>query len=215
MTTDTRENGSLAALDRFGTSADTLWTRIAPAKRPGELRTIAFVGAGQGVGTSTVAICTAVGLARHLRAKVTLVEIGLGASALAPLLGLSEAPGLSQVLAGTAPSASCVRGCGLDGLGVVTSGGGVAAPGDFASERTRKLFEELGAGRDFLLIDAPPLVAHPELHPILLHAREAVMVLEAGRTTREEASSLMEILVRSGVDVLGSVLNRVRPVPFA
>ena len=215
MATNTTEVGSLAALSRFGSGADTLWTGIAPARRLGTLRTIVFVGAGHGVGTTTTALCTAVGLARHLRAKVMLVEIGLGASALAPLLGLSDGPGLTQVLAGTASSASCVRGCGLEGLAVVTSAGGVAAPGDFASERTRKLFEDLGAGRDFLLIDAPPLVAHPELHPILLHAREAVMVLEAGRTTREEASSLMEILVRSGVDVLGSVLNRVQSVPFA
>jgi Mrp family chromosome partitioning ATPase len=210
MAEKTNEIGSLAALARFGTSADTLWTRIAPASQPGTLRTIVMIGAGHLVGTSTVALCTAAGLARHLRARVMLLEIGRGSSSLASLLGLSDGAGLCELLTANAPLSSCVRESGLDGFSVVTGGRGTVPPGDFASERAGKVFAELGAGRDFLLIDAPPIGEHPELHPILLHAREAVLVFEADKTTREEARGLAEILARSGVEVLGCVLNRTR-----
>jgi len=39
-------------------------------------------------------------------------------------------------------------------------------------------------------------------------------VLEAERTSREEARELMELVSRAGVRVLGSMLNRTRPSLF-
>jgi Mrp family chromosome partitioning ATPase len=202
------ESGSLAELAKLGPSVDTLWSRIAPRLRPGTRRTIVFTGTEHQCGTSTAACCAAVGLARHLRAQVVLVELGAGSSSLAQLLGLPQGPGLFEILCDGAPVKDCIRSCGLEGLAVVTAGRGVLPAGVLASELARKVFEQLGAGMDFVLIDAPPIQAHPELHPILLHAEEAVLVFEAEHTRREQARELMEIVTRAGLSVLGSVLNQ-------
>jgi Mrp family chromosome partitioning ATPase len=205
------KNGSLAALENLGASADMLWARIAPVLKHGSLRTIVFLGSGPGAGTSTVAACAAAGLARNLRAKVLLVELGPGRTSLAGLFGLPEAPGLAELLGDAGAPASAVRASGLAGLDVLTAGRAGLPEGCLASERARKLFEQLGSGRDFLLVDAPPLLQHPALHTILLHAREAVLVVEADSTRRDEARELLETVRRAGIEVLGSVLTGVPP----
>jgi len=206
--TPTQGTGSLDALGAFGASADTLWSRIAPGRPPGALRRILFVGANQGAGTSTAACSAAAGLARNLRAKVMLVEIGAGSSTMAKILGLPEGPGFHDLVCANASLKGCVRSCGLDGLGVVTAGRGILPPGSLVSENALRVFAQLGAGQDYLLIDAAPIQAHPELHPILQHVDEAVLVFEAERTRREEARELFDIVTRAGVNVLGTVLNR-------
>jgi len=205
---------SFQALRSFGTNAETLWTRIAPAFQQGTRRTIVFVGTEARAGTSTVAACVAVGLARHLRARVMLVEVGNEMSGLAPLLGLPLGPGLTELLRDGASVKNCVNGSEVEGLEIVTSGVASLPAGSLASERAARVFEELGSGRDFLLIDAPPLQQHPELHPLLLHAREAVLVLAAEQTQRDAARELLETIGRAGLTVLGCVLNRARSSPF-
>jgi Mrp family chromosome partitioning ATPase len=206
-----RTTGSLEALRAIGGSAETLWARIAPGRSPGALRRILFVGAEHGTGTSTSACCAALGLVRNLQAKVALVELGVGPSTLAKLVGLPEGPGLHELLCSGASLRGCINGCGVDGLSLVTAGRGSLPAGQLASEHARGVFEQLGLGQDFLLVDCPPLQAHPELQPILLHVDEAVLVFEAERTQRERARELQELVSRAGVRVLGSVLNRVKP----
>jgi protein-tyrosine kinase len=145
---------------------------------------------------------------------VLLVELGVGRPGLAPLLGLPEGPGLADMLREGVPVKDCVCGSGLAGLEIVTAGRGVVPVGGLASDRALRVFEELGAGRDFVIIDAPPIQEHAELHPILMHAREAVVVLNADRTQRDAARALLEIVGRAGLSVLGCVLNRARHSPF-
>jgi len=205
---------NLEALRPFGASAESLWPRLANGVQPGTRRTIVFLGTTHRAGTSTVAACTAAALARNLRAKVVLVELGTGGSTLAPLLGLPEGPGLAELLREGATPRTCLRGCEIEGLEFVTAGRGSVQPGSLASARAVRVFEELGAGRDFLFIDAPPIQLHPELNPILMHAREAVLVLVAEETRREAARALLESVRRAGLTVIGSVLNRARTTPF-
>ncbi|MBK7644931.1 MAG: hypothetical protein IPJ19_18125 [Planctomycetes bacterium] len=203
--------GSLAGFATFGPTTDVLWSRIAPARTSGTRRTILFMGTEHGVGTSTSACCAAIGLARNLKANVLLVEIGAGSSTLAGRLGLPEGPGFHELLLAGATLGACLRGCGQEGLAIVTAGRGVLPAGALAGERAVTLFEELGRGRDFVLIDAPPLREHPELHPVLQFAREAVLVIEADRTRSEHAKALQETVQRAGLQVIGAVLNRSKP----
>jgi len=214
MEAQATNTGDLSGLSALGTAASTLWSRIAPAPNPGKTRTILFVGAAHGVGCSTLAACAAAGLARNLKAQVLLLEVGVESSSLATLLGLPAGPGFHEILCSAVAPEACMRGCGLEGLGVITAGRGTLPPGQLATEQASRIFERLRADRDFVLVDAPPLLKHPELTPILQHVDEAVLVLEAERTSREEARELMELVSRAGVRVLGSMLNRTRPSLF-
>jgi protein-tyrosine kinase len=200
--------GPMASLRK---TVDTLWTHLAPAGKPQSLRRILFTAPRSGQGTTTVALCAALGLARHLQAKVTLVETGAPSATLAALLGAEPQPGLSEVLAGEAERESAIR-QGLDSeLIVMPAGSRPIQPGALNGDLARGLLEWLGQRRDFLLIDAPPLLLHPEARPLMWEADQIVVVLEAGRTRKDEARALVQALNEAQVEVLGCVLNRYRP----
>jgi Mrp family chromosome partitioning ATPase len=63
---------------------------------------------------------------------------------------------------------------------------------------------------DFLLFDAPPIHLQPEVRPLLWEVDQAVVVLEAGKTRKDDAKALLEALAIAHVEVLGCVLNRYR-----
>ena len=211
MTAGPRSAALEGPLQALRPAVDSLWARLAPHGRPERLRRILFTAPGAGQGTTTVAACAAVGLARHLRAKVCLVETGAPSAVLATLLGLEPSPGISEVLQGQAERVRALRATVEPELVVVPAGELEFEPGMLATEEARSLLEWLGDGVDFLLLDAPPVHLHPEVRPLLWHADEAVVVLEAGRTRKDEAKALVEALGQASVRVTGSVLNRYKP----
>jgi len=62
-----------------------------------------------------------------------------------------------------------------------------------------------------LLIDAPPILLHPEAHPLLWGIDQAVVILESGRSRKDQARALLDLLHHAEVEVLGCVLNRYQP----
>jgi Mrp family chromosome partitioning ATPase len=198
----------LAALKR---TVDALWTHLAPDGKPESLRRILFTAPGRRQGTTTVTLCAALGLARHLQATVTLIEAGAPSATLAVMLGAEPQPGLSEVLAHEAERSTATR-QGVDpGLLVMPAGSRPYQPGDLSGERVRDVLAWLAKGRDFLLIDAPPILLHPEAHPLLWEVDQVVVVLDAGRSKKDEARALVKALNEAGVEVLGCILNRYQP----
>jgi len=198
-------------LAKLRKTVDTLWTHIAPAGKPESSKRILFTAAGAGQGTTTVALCAAIGLARHLKATVTLLEAGAPSGMLAVLLGAEPTPGFSEVLAGTADRAFAIRHGADPGMSFVPAGNHPYQPGDLTSDRAQELIRGFGNGRDYLLIDAPPILLHAEAHPLLWGVDQAVVVLEAGRSRKDQARALLKVLNDAQVEVLGCVLNRYRP----
>jgi len=198
----------LAALKE---TVDSLWTHLAPSGKPDGLRRILFTAPDAGQGTTTVAVCAALGLARHLQVPVTLVEAGAPSGTMATLLGAEAEPGLSEVLAGQAERAASIR-RGVDrNLLFVPAGRRAYSPGDLGRERSRELIGWLGQGRDFLIVDAPPILLHPEAHSLLWEVDQVVVVLEVGRSRKDRARALLKVIAGAGAPVLGCVLNRYEP----
>ncbi len=192
-------------------TVDVLWSTIAPAGRPKSLRRILFTAPGENQGTTTIALCAAMGLARHLHARVTMVEAEAPSGMLATMLGENPTPGLSEVLAGEVERARGVRRGQGQNLLLVPAGGRELEPGVLNTTEARDFFRWLGEDRDFLLIDAPPILLHPEARPLLWQADEAIVVLEAGRSRKDQARALVRALGDAGLPVLGCVLNRYKP----
>jgi len=204
--TDTKE--PLAALRK---TVDNLWTHLVPGGKPENLRRILFTSPGPRQGTTTVALCAALGLARHLQASVTLVETGSPSATLAVMLGGDPKPGLSEVLGGEAHRTAAARQSADPGLIYMPAGNRRYQAGDLASAKLRDVLDSLGQGRDFLLIDAPPILQNPEAHPLLWEVDQVVIVVEAGRSRKDAARALLKALNKAGVEILGCVLNRYRP----
>ena len=192
-------------------TVDTLWTHIAPSGRPAGLRRLLFTAPAADQGTTTVALCTALGLARHLRSPVTLVETGAPSATLAVLLGTEPTPGLSELIAGDAERVAVTRRAVDAQMLFVPAGNRPYEPGDLGGARMHDALTAFGQGREFLLIDAPPILLQPEAHPLLWEVDQVVVVLEAGRSRKNEARALLKAIRGAGVDVLGCVLNRYRP----
>jgi MinD-like ATPase involved in chromosome partitioning or flagellar assembly len=192
-------------------TADTLWTHLAPGGKPESTRRILFTAPAEGQGTTTVALCAAMGLARHLKATVTLVETGAPSTALATMLGAEPSPGFSEALAGVAERAAAIRKSEDKAFFFVPAGSRPFEHGELTGGRARELVEVLGTGRDYLLIDAPPILLHPEAHALLWGVDQAVVVLEAGRSRKDQSQALIRLLHDAQVEVLGCVLNRYKP----
>jgi Mrp family chromosome partitioning ATPase len=192
-------------------AVDSLWSRVAPHGRPDSQRRLLFTAAAEGQGTTTVAACAAIGLARHLRVKVCLVETGAPSLVLATLLGLDPQPGLSEVLAGEADRLQALRRTAEPDLVVMPAGKRALEPGVLATDPAKALFRWLGNGVDFLCFDAPPVHLEPQIRPLLWEVDQAIVVLEAGKTRKDEAQALIETIRHAEVEVLGTVLNRYRP----
>lgn len=206
-----------SALEALEPLLNELWTQFAGLEIKGrrEVR-ILFVSPRHGAGTTTLATCTALGLARHLGESVALIEENLYSPAMASYLGLPDTPGFTDVLDGKASADDAIRNSVVDGLHVLSGGTPRRPrPGELASERARDLVLRASRGHRYTFLDAPPLLEYPALHPLLDRADAAVLVLRARTTRKADAGRAARILDEFGVPLFGSILNRFRSdMPF-
>lgn len=206
-----------AALEALGPLLNELWTQFAGLEVAGrrEVR-ILFVSPRHEAGTTTLATCTALGLARHLGESVALVEQNLFTPAMASYLGLPETPGFTDVLDGRATPEEAIQSSVVEGLHVLSAGTPRAPrPGELASEGARELVLRAARGHRYTFLDGAPLLDHPALHPLLDRADAAVLVLRARGTKKAEAQRAARILEEFRLPLFGSILNRFRSdLPF-
>lgn len=196
---------------------DILWSKFVGVEGHDEERVrILFTSADHGAGTTTLACCAALGLARNLDDEVALIETNLYTPYMAAYLGLPREPGLSDYLDGKADSDEVIRPSHVDGLHVLT--GGTARPprqGELVSKDARELFRHAVGERRYVLIDAPPVVARPEANIQLEFADWVVLVVQARATKRGQARRAMRMIHESGTPVLGVIVNRFQSdMPF-
>lgn len=199
-------------LERFnGDDDELLWTAVARRGIPAKLERLLLSSTRHAEGTSTVAWRLALGLARHLGAKVTLVEVATTGAPLTRRLGLPATPGFCDLLSGSAqPSEVICRPTNADVL-LVPAGSSSPGTGDLVSPRGRELLTRLGLERHFLIFDAPPLLLDPAVRPLLTCVDRAVLIASAGQTCIDDALQWKREVEHSGLPILGSILNQPRP----
>ena len=198
------------AVEQVRQLAEELWSPLASVRGASGAARILFTSAEEGCGSTVITAACAMGLARNLRQETTVVEAHLTRPALATYLGLPAVPGLSDVLVGRAQLAEAryqVPGC-PSLYGVPGGSPRPAVAGEFADERARGLLSSLGDNGAYVLIDAPPIVDHPEVMSLLASADACVLVLGAGTSQKTKAQRAVRLIENVGVPLLGSVLNR-------
>ena len=99
----------------------------------------------------------------------------------------------------------------VPGLRVITSGPLPPNPLDMlASERANRLFREVKSMCDTLVIDSPPVLSVTDAMLLAVHVDSALLVASARGTRRDQIVKAYETLKRSGVDIIGAVINKVR-----
>jgi capsular exopolysaccharide synthesis family protein len=186
-----------------------------------DLRTIVLASAALGDGKSTIA-CHLAEAATRLGSRVLLLEADLRNPTLAQQLGVQSGPGLADVLIGEVPMSEATQPVELEAapgkggtrrLDVLTAGAVLPPnPGELLeSAAMSELLEQARSDYDLVVVDAPPLAAVSDAFPLLREVDGVVIVGWVGRSRRDAAERLQQVLASSGATLLGVVANGSKP----
>ncbi len=182
------------------------------------LHAILLASAELGDGSTTIARHLAAAAAQ-MGSRVLLLEADLRQPALERQLGLQAGPGLADVLIGAVTTREATRSIELSGsaaagsegrtLDVLTAGSMLPTnPAELIESRPMEaLLGQVKAEYDLVIIDAPPLTTVSDAFPLLARVDGVAIVGRVGRSKREAAERLAQILTDSGARLLGIIAN--------
>jgi succinoglycan biosynthesis transport protein ExoP len=183
-----------------------------------DLRTVAIASAAQGDGKTTIARHLAEAAAR-LGSRVLLLEADLRHPTLSQQLEIQPGPGLADVLIGAIPIGEATQpvnvqappGEGAAGRTLdVLVAGAVLPPNPGELLESKAMENALAQARlayDLVVIDTPPLTAVSDAFPLLVKVDGVVVVGWVGRSRRDAAEQLHQVLEGSGAPLLGVIAN--------
>jgi capsular exopolysaccharide synthesis family protein len=186
-----------------------------------DIRTTLVTSAAPSDGTTTVALHLAEAAARS-GARTLLLEMDFRNPTLAHNLSIQPGPGLRDVLTDTVSIGGAVQAIGLRAsagkgitgptLDVLTSGTAQpSSPGELIKNHAMEaVLEQTKSIYDLVVIDAPSLMAVSDAFPVLREVDGVIVVGRIGRTRRDVAGRLQQVLDRSAAPLLGVVANRLR-----
>ncbi|WP_432495906.1 Wzz/FepE/Etk N-terminal domain-containing protein [Kineococcus gypseus] len=129
-----------------------------------------------------------------------------GAAAPAP-----PAPGVADVLAGSATLQEVLRPGSAEGVWSVPAGTVEGASAQqLSTAPMRALLQELEARFDYVLLSCPPVVERSETSVVAALSRSSLLVVESGSTTRTELLHALELLGGVGATSVSVALDHVR-----
>lgn len=183
-----------------------LRTRIKRAEQGRTIRSILVTSPSKGDGKSLNAANLALTMAQEFHQRVLLVDADLRRPAIARLFGLSESPGLTEVLLGVADLEGSLVHLPDLRLTILPAGTPSAQPGELlGSSAMRRTLDALRGRFDRILIDMPPVAPVADVHVLSPLTDAVLMIVRAGSTPKPAIERAL-----SGLDiskVLGLVLN--------
>jgi capsular exopolysaccharide synthesis family protein len=171
-----------------------------------------------GEGRSTVARNLAEAAAR-LGSRVLLIEADLRHPTLACQLGIDGGPSLPGVLAGACSMEEATRTVSLDSPAgedleertldlLLSSVPGPPNPGALIESPTMNaVLAQARSTYDFTVIDTPPLSSVSDAFPLLAKVDGVLIIGRVGRSRRDLAEDLHELLARGAASLLGVIAN--------
>jgi capsular exopolysaccharide synthesis family protein len=172
-------------------------------------KTILITSSQPGEGKTTTAVNTAISLSQ-LGASVLLIDADLRRPAVHKAFKIPHERGISNYLSGNTPLDDLIVKLPIPNLSALPCGPIPPNPAELiSSDRMKELVRDLSQRFDHILIDSPPMVSVTD--PIILSTMVdgLILVVQAGRSTRELARRARRELARVGARVFGVVLNNV------
>jgi tyrosine-protein kinase Etk/Wzc len=141
-------------------------------------------------------------------ARVLLIDCDLRRSSLHVKFGLSQVPGLTELLTGDTTFAQTLHDTGISGIDLITAGTSPPNPSELLGSEAMRQFLQLHREEyDHIVIDAPPVLAVTDAPVLTALADLVVVVMEAGRVPIRAARHMREMLVSVHAPLAGLVLN--------
>lgn len=171
---------------------------------------VVVIGTSPGAGTTSVLGNLALSAAA-LEKKVLVIDANYRRPRMHQLFDKAEAPGLSDLLAGTIDMDAALQETGVDNLSLITAG-----------SEDKRVVEQLGTKRldnlldrarelfDLVLIDSAPAIVAGDSELLANHADASILVTRAMRDKRGLVSRLAGQLGQAKADFLGVIVNAVQ-----
>ena len=170
-------------------------------------KTMLFTSSFPKEGKSTISSNTAIVLAQS-GARVLIVDCDLRRSSLHEKFACTKSPGLSEVLTKDVTLEQAINKTAMPGLELLCAGTTPPNPSELlGSEEMRQLLISQRENYDFIIIDAPPVLAVTDAPVLTMVSDVVVLVMEAGRVPIKAAQHMKEILGRLNAPIAGIVMN--------
>jgi tyrosine-protein kinase Etk/Wzc len=167
------------------------------------LFTSTFQGEGKSVITANEAVVVS-----QTGARVLIIDCDLRRSSLHEKFGHSKTPGLSEILTGDVTFEKVKHNSGIPGLDLITAGTTPPNPSELlGSEAMRQLLLTQRENYDYILIDAPPVLAVTDAPVLATISDIVILVMEAGRVPVKAAQNMRETLTTLQASFAGLVIN--------
>src|SRR5262245_22285522 len=184
----------------------SLRTRIARAENGRTVRTIVVTSPAKGDGKSLTAANLAITMSHEFQQRVLLVDADLRRPSLHQMFGISESPGVADVLTGAADLGDALVRLPDGHLTILPSGTSVRQPAELlGSASMRRILDSLRTRFDRILIDMPPAAPLADVQILSPMADAILLIVRAGITPRPAIEQALGGL--DGSKVLGLVLN--------
>jgi capsular exopolysaccharide synthesis family protein len=172
-------------------------------------RVILVTSASPGEGKTTTLANLATALAQN-GAKVLAVDADLRRPTLNHHFGLQKTPGLSDLIVGKAAASQAIQSTKVNGLQLLPCGYQPPNPAELlGSPMMKQILEAIRAHYDWVLIDAPPLLAMADAPVLCALVEGVVLVLAAEAATKPAVMRAIDQVRSVGGKITGVVLNRV------
>ena len=158
-------------------------------------------------GKSTITANEAVVIAQT-GARVLIIDCDLRRSSLHDKFSHSKTPGLTEILTGDIPFDKAKHNSGIPGLDLISAGTTPPNPSELlGSEAMRQFLLTQRENYDFIIIDAPPVLAVTDAPVLATISDIVVLIMEAGRVPIKAAQHVRETLATLQAPVAGLIIN--------
>lgn len=189
----------------------TLGTNIQYLASQQPLKVVMVTSSLGGDGKTTTSSNLAVVLAQSGK-RVILVSADLRRPRLHEFFALPNYSGLSNILSESRPPAKVTQETGIPTLRIISAG---PTPNDPAallgSRQTEEFLRGLRQVADFVIIDAPPVLAVADASILAPLVDGTVFVMDAERSSRSALAQARDQLENAGANIIGAVYNNFQP----
>jgi capsular exopolysaccharide synthesis family protein len=186
----------------------SLRTRVTAAAAARGARTLLVTSPGWEA-KGVIAANLAIALAQSGR-RTVLVCADLRWGGSSELFGAENGEGLTTVLSGRTELAEAVRHTGTRGLRVLPAGPLPSDPAEYLQRPAlRTVLGEIRSNCDFVVIEAPPILATPDTRPLTHVAEMILLVCNAQKSTRTQLRAALRDLEEAAGKLIGCVLYNV------
>ncbi|MET0107538.1 MAG: CpsD/CapB family tyrosine-protein kinase [Candidatus Thiodiazotropha sp.] len=188
-----------------------LRTHVLQRLKANQWNSLAITSPGEACGKTLTAINLAISLAREVNHSVLLVDLDLRRPSIGQYFYSDEYSGISEYLIDNKELSEILFNPGIERLVVLPGNKPFSNSSEMlSSPKMVNLFGELKSRypNRIIVFDLPPILSCDDVIAFLPYVDSVMMVIEDGRTTKEELRKSYELI--ENTNIVGTVLNKTK-----